>query len=108
MFEVNGIKYDCPYCHHEGPDACCRGVQIDPPPKPSISLKIKEVEGVKFLVDYSAEIKPGDSYIAERNTGPKLLTCGYIHPKHWVSPVEQYAYCFDTWECAKVLKIVEE
>ncbi len=47
-------------------------------------------------------IQPGDLYLAERNTGPKLLTCRSVNTRGWIVPVEN-AYCFDTWECAKVI-----
>jgi hypothetical protein len=61
-----------------------------------------EIEGVVFIVTYSEPIQVGDTYIAERNTGPKLLTAlelgeGCIHPKEFP------AYSFDTYECAKVI-----
>lgn len=47
------------------------------------------------------EIKPGDFYIAERNTGPKLLECKEVDYRNWIVATE-LAYSYDTWECVKV------
>ncbi len=47
-------------------------------------------------------IQPGDTYLAERNTGPHLLTCEKVDPRHWIQAVEM-AYSYDTWECIKVI-----
>ncbi len=48
------------------------------------------------------KIQPGDLYVAERNTGPHLLTCRYVNVEDgWVAAVEN-AYPFDTNECVKV------
>lgn len=83
-----------------------------------------EFEGVALIVDLDAEIKPGDTYLAKRNTGWKLLTCKEVkyqaclgeekcfawrsphnkekgHPDY-IIPVE-WAYPFDAWECYKVV-----
>lgn len=59
-------------------------------------MKLKPLEG---------DIEPGDKYLAERNTGPKLLVCreigmDCIHPEH-----EPVAYSYDTWECVKVEEV---
>ena len=61
----------------------------------------KEAEelGLKYSSD---TIKPGDMYLAGRNTGPHLLTCvkvtdGYIVPKEFP------AYCYNEWDCVKIL-----
>lgn len=45
--------------------------------------------------------KPGELYIAGRNTVPKLLTCikvtdGFVVP-------EEDAYCYDTHECFRLV-----
>lgn len=53
------------------------------------------------LVQSSRPIAPGDKYLAERNTGPKVLTCKEVKDGY-VVPVEQ-AYCFDLWECVVIL-----
>ncbi len=39
--------------------------------------EVIDIEGIELKMD-DGEIKPGDLYVAERNTGPKLLTAvGY-------------------------------
>lgn len=54
------------------------------------------------LVPKTGPLSKGDSYVAERNTGPKLLTVRALSDdKTYVIPVEQ-EYCYDTWECIKV------
>lgn len=65
-----------------------------------------EVEGVPFRI-VDGEIEPGDTYIAERRTGIKLLTClrnikegGYIVP-------QELAYVYDTYECIKIEFILD-
>lgn len=60
---------------------------------------IERAQDLGFQIDKSP-IQSGDTYLAERNTGPHLLTCrrvqnGYVVP-------EGFAYCFDVWECVKV------
>lgn len=60
-------------------------------------------EGAEVSFDCQAEIKPDDLYIAERNTGVKLLTCREIGDRCIVP--KEVAYSFDTWECAKVIQI---
>lgn len=48
-------------------------------------------------------INKGDLYMAKRNTGWKLLTCERLSDDgSFVVPVE-LAYCFDVWECYKVI-----
>ena len=50
-------------------------------------------------------LRPGAMYLAKRNTGWKLLTCRLVDTqRHFVVPME-VAYCFDTWECYRVLTI---
>lgn len=60
-----------------------------------------EIEGVVFIKDGSGIVQSGDSYIAERNSGPKLLTAKEIDPRGWIVPTE-IAYCFEEWECCRV------
>lgn len=69
-----------------------------------------EFEGVTLM--YAGEwplLKPGDTYIAERNQGPKLLTVSKVEKtlgKHdqWAGAVfpEESAYAYDLYECVKV------
>lgn len=67
-------------------------------------LSIQRAADELGLTVVGGEINPGDLYLAERNTGPKLLTCSRVHVKNWVVPTDPTAYCFDTWECWKVEK----
>lgn len=54
------------------------------------------------LVPAEGQIRPGDTYVAERNTGLQLLTCKrVISDKNFIIPTEN-AYCFDIWECIPV------
>lgn len=63
--------------------------------------KIVEIEGIRFK-QVEGELKPGDMYIAERNTGPKLLTVREVNKEgNWVEATTD-DYSFDTWECVKV------
>lgn len=61
-----------------------------------------EFEGVmlKFVGDFDT-LQPGDTYVAERNQGPKLATVREIR-MNAVFPVEQGIYPYDLWECVKV------
>ncbi len=61
-------------------------------------------EGVELKLD-DTPIKPGDLYLAERNTGPKLLTCREVSSQfQCIHPIE-IGYSFDTWECRKVVAV---
>jgi hypothetical protein len=66
-----------------------------------------EIEGL--AVDPQSEILPGDLYLAKRNTGWHLLTCARVvqegphHTRGYVVPQEPAAYCYDLWECLKVV-----
>lgn len=56
-------------------------------------LLVKMVEG---------DLEPGDLYVAERNTGPHLLTCREINEELGCVFATILAYPFDTNECVKV------
>lgn len=60
-----------------------------------------EFEGatLKFAGDFDT-LKRGDTYVAERNSGPKLLTVDHV-TMNVVFPVEN-AYPFNLMECVKV------
>lgn len=67
--------------------------------------EIIDFEGVKIR-QAKGRLKPGDTYIAERNTGPKFLTVKEIKMTNhglpdFVVPFEN-EYCFDYWECCKI------
>lgn len=66
-----------------------------------------ELEGCIVEVDPDAtgrDLRPGDLFLAERNTGPKLLTCRHVDERGWVMAVES-AYSYDVWECRKVISV---
>lgn len=65
------------------------------------SLEI-ELEGAELILS-NDKIENGDMYVAERNTGPQLLTARDVRPG-WIHPVES-AYSYDVGECRKVIKI---
>lgn len=49
------------------------------------------------------DLRPGDMYVAKRNTGWELLTCEYVNLEGgWVMPKET-AYLYDLHECLKVI-----
>lgn len=59
-----------------------------------------EETGLTILLN--DEIRPGDHYVACRNTGPELLVCMSVDPRGWISPVD-IAYSYDIHECVKVI-----
>ena len=64
------------------------------------------IEGVPFRL-LGGEIAPGDTYIAERNVGLRLLTCKENnHERGWIVPVEN-AYPYDTGECIKIELLID-
>lgn len=64
-----------------------------------------EFEGVaiRYLGDWM-DLAPGDTYMAERNNGPQLLTVRYVDYENigCVFPVEREKYPYDLYECVKV------
>lgn len=71
----------------------------------SLRLLVKqgwiEFEGMTFD-KVEGELQPGDTYLAERNQGPKLLTVRNVdHNLRCVFPKEA-AYPYDFGECIKV------
>lgn len=65
-------------------------------------------EGVRLkMTKEGTELEPGDTYVAERNQGPRLLTVRENNrTRGWVMPVEN-AYPYDTHECVGV-EIVDD
>ena len=60
------------------------------------------------LSDLTAQdepLVPGDIYLAERNTGPHLLTCSRMSADMFYVIPREMAYCYNSWECHKVLSI---
>lgn len=48
------------------------------------------------------DLEPGDTYVAERNQGPRLLTVLENNREDgWITSKEG-AYPYDTWECVGV------
>lgn len=62
--------------------------------------EVVNLEGLLLKQD-SGQINVGDLYIAERNTGPHLLTAARIDERGWICPTTE-DYCFDVFECVKV------
>lgn len=61
-----------------------------------------EFEGVMLkMVGDSDALQPGDTYVAERNQGPRMATVREIR-MNAVFPVEHGIYPYDLWECVKV------
>ncbi len=58
-----------------------------------------EIEGLTFEV-LEGGIQVGDHYIAQRNTGLKLLQAESIE-SNFIIPTSM-DYCYNTWECVKV------
>lgn len=67
-----------------------------------------EFEGVKLcMVGEARDMQPGDTYVAERNQGPRLLTVLEVNlDKGWILSREG-AYPYDLGECVQV-ELVEE
>ena len=60
-----------------------------------------EVEGVIVKMDGDGTVSAGDSYVAERNTGPKLLIAERIDVENGFIIPTSLAYCFSIKECVK-------
>lgn len=61
--------------------------------------EVLDLDGILLKMD-EGEIRAGDLYIAERNTGPKLLTAKKVD-RGWIEPTT-IDYSFDLHECVKV------
>lgn len=59
-----------------------------------------DFEGVPLRATEDQTFQTGDTYVAERNVGPKLLTVAFVKIGA-VFPVER-AYPYDLHECIKV------
>ncbi|TSC83352.1 MAG: hypothetical protein G01um101419_35 [Parcubacteria group bacterium Gr01-1014_19] len=67
--------------------------------------EVVDVGGISLKMA-EGEIQVGDLYVAERNTGPKILTAREVIREEnpcggTVFPTTS-DYCFDFWECVKV------
>lgn len=61
-------------------------------------------EGILFLKD-DTKLEPGDLYVAERNSGPKLLTVKKIDHKNMLVIPTNCEYPFNFDECVKVREV---
>ena len=66
----------------------------------------KRAEEMGFAISPDP-IQSGDMYLAERNSGPKLLICDRViytelGDPDYIVPTE-IAYCFDVRECVKLI-----
>lgn len=78
------------------------------------SGQVLDLQGLRFRMDVDEkgeekEILPGDLYIAERNTGPQLLTADKIVKEEsfcggYVIPTT-LNYPYDLHECVKVIEV---
>lgn len=60
------------------------------------------LEGIALRGLPDEPIRPGDLYVAERNAGPKLLTCHRVNNTgRWIVPLD-YAYSYSFSECVRV------
>lgn len=64
------------------------------------------IEGVIFEFSQERPTSPGETYIAERNGGPKLLTVDYIDHKNGIVFPKELAYPYNLNECRKVVRIL--
>lgn len=77
--------------------------------------EVVELGGIMLKMDVDEndkerQIQVGDLYVAERNTGPKLLTAAEIYVPEgssiyagWIRPTS-LDYGFDVHECVKVVE----
>ena len=66
--------------------------------------EIVNLDGLRFRIA-KGEIKVGDLYIAERNTGPKLLTAKFINIESGWIGATTHDYPFNIDECVKVEEV---
>ena len=82
--------------------------------------EVVDLRGLKFRMDVDEQgverdIKEGDLYIAERNTGPKLLTAEKVvgpgeGPEGWGNWIQPTTtdYSYDILECVKVVEVEKD
>lgn len=71
-----------------------------------VNIDNKKITASKDIRGWN--LLPGDSYIAKRNTGWKLLVCKRVNPQNWVEcdvDICGWQYSFDCCECYKVIDI---
>lgn len=71
-----------------------------------MAKNIRETAKEMGFIPTDEPIQPGDTYLAERNTGPKLLTCLSVVNNNFGEPSyivpKEFAYCYNAWHCVKV------
>ena len=68
---------------------------------------MKSVDLIAIAAEYglcavNEAIKPGDLYLAKKNTGPHLLTCRENNGS-FIVPEEKNVYWFDVCYCVKIV-----
>lgn len=64
----------------------------------------KAAKELNVVCLYGEEIKPGDMYLACRNTGPKFLECKSVNKLSGIVFPTTIDYPFNTYECVKVME----
>ena len=67
--------------------------------------EIVDIGGGLLVKKADGELQPGDLYVAERCTGPHLLTCREINEEYGCVYATTPAYPFDTNECVKIQEV---
>jgi len=62
---------------------------------------VVDLDGLSLVKD-EGEIRPGDLYVAGRNTGPHLLTARVVDEELGCIHSRDPAYSYDTHQCVKV------
>ncbi len=60
----------------------------------------KSAADLGVTLHFGEPVRPGDTYLAQRNTGPKLLTCNYLAEACVYATTPAYPYDFS--ECVLV------
>ena len=84
---------------------CMRNVSTSPREYKTVRAlrqgEIVDVGGIQVKMD-EGDIKPGDMYVAERNSGPKFLTALEVDNELGCIFPASNDYPFDIGECVKV------
>ena len=70
---------------------------------------VVEFEGMLFEISMWHDIQPGDTYLAGRNSGIKMLTARDVNvDMGWIIPEEESGYPYDLGECYKIMNLEEQ
>ena len=69
------------------------------------SGEVVDLAGLRFKM-IPGKLEPGDLYIAERNTGPQLLTVKKVADYDYIVFPTCNGYAFDLSECVKVEEVL--